>query len=146
MKKEPLYSLLCKVSSSVVTLLHLEPPHAYTTARRNDRPHSFTVFELCCVSANAAHNTHSSVVSSRKALMLFISTQHVPQPTLLCRSSADVTRWCLRMVIPLEMACMIFGNHRGLLMADVSSVIWPMCGNLGQYYVMFDHIFINIKQ
>lgn len=59
--------------------------------------------------------------------MLFISTQHVPQPTLLFRADGDVTHLRPRKVSPLEMVCMIIGNHRGLLMADVAPAIWPMC-------------------
>lgn len=69
------YSLPSKVSSSPISLLHLDPPHVYTTARRNARPHSLTVFVLSSVTVCAIHNTHSSVVSTGKNLMLFISSK-----------------------------------------------------------------------
>lgn len=88
-----MYSLACRVSSSPISLLHLDPPQVYTTARRNARPHSRIVFVLSCVWTCATHNMHSSIASRSMDLMLFIFKKHLPWATLLFWIFSDVTHF-----------------------------------------------------
>lgn len=58
-----------KMSSSAISLLHLDPPQVYTNARTNDRPHNLSVFVLSCVWTCAMHNAQSSIASRSRDLM-----------------------------------------------------------------------------
>lgn len=58
-----------KVFSSPISLLHRDPPQVYTTARRNARPHSLSVFVFSCVWTCATQITHSRIESRSRDLM-----------------------------------------------------------------------------